>query len=366
MNTPLISVITPSLNSAAYIRDAIESVLRQGYPNFEHIVADGGSTDGTTEVLNNYPHLRWISEPDNGQSDAMNKGFAMSKGDIIVYLNSDDYFEPEAFNSVVPYFLRGEKFVVGNVRVLNENGTFWINTPSVDFSTMLRWWKFNAFCHNPGGYFFLREVLDTVGPFNTANHYNMDWDFLLKSALHYRFYKIDALLATYRRFDFTKSKENVRFKMNSYVFSKTYWKHLPAFEHFKIFIEFNYIDIIRFNRLIGKAANLVYALKFKIINTAEFIQRFLVLRFAKTIAIFGACPEGVMYLQKCRKKGMDVKFFIDISVKANSFNGLPLHDINDFIGGDFGDIEAILVAESLRKNKIKRMLDSVGFKKPVV
>ncbi|MBF0518839.1 MAG: glycosyltransferase, partial [Nitrospirae bacterium] len=327
---------------------------------------DGGSTDETLEILKSYPHLKWISESDRGQSDAMNKGFSMCRGDIVVYLNSDDYLEPGAFSAVLPYFERGENFVVGNVRVLSENGTFWINDPQVDFSSMLRWWRFNSFCYNPGGYFFLKEVLDKAGLFDTKNHYTMDWDFLLRSALRYKFCKIDALLATYRRFDGTKSKEDVCFKKNLFEFSKVYWKHLPALERVKIFIEFNCLDIVRFNRIISKAAHLAYFVKFKIIDTTDFIERFFILSFVKSIAIFGASPEGEKFLIKCRKKGVEVKFFIDISVEVNVFNGLPLYDLNKCTDRCFADdIDAILIADSKRKNKIKRMLDSTGFKKPI-
>ena len=80
-----ISVITVSLNSAEYIEDAITSVLEQGYDNFQHMVVDGASTDGTVEILKRYPHLHWISEPDSGPAQAMNKGFRMSTGEIIAY-----------------------------------------------------------------------------------------------------------------------------------------------------------------------------------------------------------------------------------------------------------------------------------------
>jgi glycosyltransferase involved in cell wall biosynthesis len=90
--SPLISVITPVLDGERFIEDAIRSVLRQEYKRFEHVVVDGGSTDGTVEILKRYPHLRWVSEPDRGQSDAMNKGFDLSSGEVVVYLNADDYF----------------------------------------------------------------------------------------------------------------------------------------------------------------------------------------------------------------------------------------------------------------------------------
>ena len=128
---PKISVITPSYNARRFIEDAIRSVIGQGYPNFEHIVVDGGSSDGTVDILLKYPHVKWVSEPDRGQSDAMNKGFAMSSGDIIVYLNADDYFEPGAFRTASDYLgaRKGCYFLVGKCRVLSEDGSCFINDP---------------------------------------------------------------------------------------------------------------------------------------------------------------------------------------------------------------------------------------------
>jgi glycosyltransferase involved in cell wall biosynthesis len=79
-------------------------VLKQNYPNFEHIIIDGGSTDGTVEILKQYPHLKWISEPDEGQSDALNKGFKMAEGDIIGWLNADDYYTENVFFKVAEVF----------------------------------------------------------------------------------------------------------------------------------------------------------------------------------------------------------------------------------------------------------------------
>lgn len=186
-----ISVITPSFNSSKYLEEAVESVLKQEYPSFEHIVVDGGSTDNTLDILRKYEHLVWISEPDEGQSDAMNKGFKMSTGDIIVYLNADDYFLPGAFKRIIPYFQAGAKFVMGNVEV-HKNGTFkWLNSPKITHDEMLRHWEKNAFCVNPVGYFYLREVQENVPGFNKENHFAMDLEFLLECSLKYDFTKID-------------------------------------------------------------------------------------------------------------------------------------------------------------------------------
>src|ERR1043166_7972368 len=95
---PKISVITPSFNSIHTIRDTIESVRAQNYPDVEHIVVDGGSKDGTVELLKEYPHLRWVSEKDEGHYHAMNKGIQMATAEIVNILNADDCFRPGALD----------------------------------------------------------------------------------------------------------------------------------------------------------------------------------------------------------------------------------------------------------------------------
>ena len=94
-----ISIITPSYNQGRFIEDAILSVLSQGYPDFEHIIIDNCSTDNTRSILEKYPHLVWVSEPDKGQSHALNKGFLRSTGDILGWLNCDDFYLPGAFHT---------------------------------------------------------------------------------------------------------------------------------------------------------------------------------------------------------------------------------------------------------------------------
>ena len=106
MTLPKISIVTVVLNRKDYLRRAVECVLFQDYPNFEHIVIDGGSTDGTVDVLKEYPHLRWISEPDGGSVFALNKGLKMISGDIWGWLNSDEYYFPGVFKLVSEYFGR--------------------------------------------------------------------------------------------------------------------------------------------------------------------------------------------------------------------------------------------------------------------
>jgi len=97
---PNISIVTPSLNHGRFIEDAILSVAKQGYPNVEHIVVDGCSEDNTLSVLRSFPHLRWISEPDKGLSDALNKGLEMASGELVGWLCADEYYLPGALHAV--------------------------------------------------------------------------------------------------------------------------------------------------------------------------------------------------------------------------------------------------------------------------
>ena len=116
---PKISIVTPSFNQGKYIEETIRSVLLQGYPDIEYIVIDGGSMDASLDIIKKYERwlTYWVSEPDKGQSHAINKGFAKSSGEIYAYINSDDFYCPSAFGTVAPMF---EKMVsltllLGNV-----------------------------------------------------------------------------------------------------------------------------------------------------------------------------------------------------------------------------------------------------------
>ncbi len=207
-----ISVITPSFNQAGYIEQNIRSVLDQQYPDFEHIVIDGGSTDGTVEVLKRFPHLKWISEKDNGQSDALNKGFAMASGDIICWLNSDDWLAPEAFHRVAHELASGQKSVVmGKCILADPSGKPFKEqaNPERSFYHLMKYWIPYSIPTQPA-IFFVRSLLESVkrcdGTYvDPSLHFAMDhdlWARMMKSA---RFHSIDQALSYYRHHDQSKT-----------------------------------------------------------------------------------------------------------------------------------------------------------------
>jgi glycosyltransferase involved in cell wall biosynthesis len=185
MNLPLISIITPSFNRAAMIADAVESVLAQEYPNFEHIIVDGASTDRTLEVLKKYPHLRIVSEPDRGMYDAINKGIALAHGEVVAWLNTDDLYPPGAFLAVADSFnAHPEALAISGAAetfVVSEEGQRVVRTEGAvdDVDT----WRRIVEAPVPNGWFFRKSLFEKVGNFNADFRLVADREFLIRVAL---------------------------------------------------------------------------------------------------------------------------------------------------------------------------------------
>lgn len=219
-NKPKISILTPSYNCAPYIRECIESVLAQNYDNFEQIVADGASKDGTVEILKSYPHLKWISEPDNGEGEALNRALKLATGDIIVWLNADDYFEKGALEEVIRVIDpdRGAHIAYGKARFVDEAGVFlWEKRPrrKIDLPYLLRWWNHRRLPHQPS-LFFTRQVINEIGPFKQELHYSLDYDLWLRMAQKYEFHYIDKVLSAARTRQESKSIDNTAEQLASH------------------------------------------------------------------------------------------------------------------------------------------------------
>lgn len=182
---PTISVVTPSFNQGAFLEDAIRSVLDQQYPRLHYGIIDGGSDDNSLEIIKKYEqHLHyWVSEPDGGQSEAINKGFAKVDGDVLGWLNSDDRLMPGALQIIGDYFVQHPEcqWLVGAGQGVSPKGEI-IDTKApkdISFNGILDWAE-NSF-YQPS-VFWRRELLERVGPIREDLEYTMDYELWLRFA----------------------------------------------------------------------------------------------------------------------------------------------------------------------------------------
>jgi glycosyltransferase involved in cell wall biosynthesis len=183
---PLISIITPCLNRADFISEAVESVLAQNYPNFEHIVMDAGSTDGTLDILRSYPHLHVISEPDRGMYDGINKGLHLARGEILGLLNSDDLYAEGCFNAVAAAFDQHPQAlaVVGGITTFTDgpDGPIQVNSvPPIEADEL--WYRLIQGAPVTNAWFFRPLVFQRIGYFDDHYRYVADRYFLIRAAL---------------------------------------------------------------------------------------------------------------------------------------------------------------------------------------
>ena len=182
LSQPLkLTIITPSFNQGGYIEQTISSVLRQDHLHVEHIVIDGGSTDSTVDVLKRYSHLRWVSEKDRGQADALNKGLAKATGDIIGWINSDDYYEHNSFGSVMKCFEDLDvMWVTGHLTfLLDQTGELVAKkSPTVTYDRLVS----NPDIVRQPSTFFRRNFIEQAGGWNPEFFMVMDFDLWVRLA----------------------------------------------------------------------------------------------------------------------------------------------------------------------------------------
>jgi glycosyltransferase involved in cell wall biosynthesis len=196
---PCVSIITPSYNQAQFVEETILSVLNQDYPDIEYIIVDGGSTDGTLDILRRYQdRITWLSEPDRGQADGINKGFRMAQGEVLAYLNSDDLYLPGAVRTVVEYFAAYPQIglAYGDCRVIGPDGKplGLISAPEPNVKRLIH---LAEFIPQPAA-FWRRSVIERVGLLDEDLQYALDYDFFIRAARAFPIARISQPLAAFR------------------------------------------------------------------------------------------------------------------------------------------------------------------------
>ena len=235
---PTISIITPSFNQGKYIEETIESVISQGYPNLEYIVIDGGSSDETVDIIKKYEKYitYWVSEKDQGQAHAINKGFNLSNGDICTWINSDDLIYKDAFWKVAKYFSEDLdlEFIHGRGIYFNDKGNKWPADKNLD-NLEIRY--ITHFCYDlqPSTY-YRRRIFDRIGYLDESYILQMDAEFFMRIGLNCNIMKVDDLLSKFREHDLRKSNISQNADLVEKEFFRRYSKVLRSFSFSKDFI----------------------------------------------------------------------------------------------------------------------------------
>ena len=206
---PLVSIVTPSYNQGHFIRQTIESVLGQDYPNIEYWVVDGGSADETVAILREYagdPRFHWMSEPDGGQGDAINKGVRLTHGDLLAWLNADDIYLPGAVSRAVQALQDHPEaaLVYGHAALIDRAGAVVEACAYVEPFSLRRLIHYGDFIMQPAA-FFRRGPFLEVGGLNPSLHYSLDYDLWIKLALRYPVHYLPQVLARARIYPETKT-----------------------------------------------------------------------------------------------------------------------------------------------------------------
>ncbi len=196
----LVSIITPSYNQARYLEETMRSVLEQDYPHIEYIVVDGGSTDGSREIIQKYADRLawWVSEKDRGQTDAINKGFARARGEVLAWLNSDDTYQPGAIREAVEFLRQNPQvgLVYGDANYIDEHGRVIGRFPAAqtDYRRLRQ-----GYVHIPQqSAFFRADLWRKVGPLDDSFYFAMDYDLWVRLAREAPIVYLPRLWANFR------------------------------------------------------------------------------------------------------------------------------------------------------------------------
>lgn len=230
---PKISIVTPSFNQGEFIESTIRSVIGQGYPNLEYIIIDGGSTDGTVEIIKKYEAqlTYWISEPDKGQSDALNKGFSKATGELFYWINSDDYLVPNVLHKIGRYnWTKNLGAVVGIGHIINLNKQV-IYTPKyydpITTKDLFEWNDGKDFMQP--ACFFTKTAWDNCGPLNSELYFCMDVDLWIKISKKFKIQRINEVIAhAYGHEEAKTTSEEDRMRLETYLMIASHGGFEPA------------------------------------------------------------------------------------------------------------------------------------------
>jgi len=235
---PMVSIVTPSFNQTQFLEETILSIIRQDYPNIEYIIIDGGSTDSSVDIIRKYEKqiAHWVSEPDEGQSNAINKGFAKAKGSIFAWLNSDDILAPSAVRIAVYFLAQNPEvgLVYGDRLHIDAKGNV------VGFN--------RCPSHNPGMFkrnftlpqeatFFRRDIFEKVGGLDEGLHFSMDFDLWCKMSKVTCMLHVPAFMGYFREHetaksvgfhDVSKDRHDKYHKEHERVFQRHFGSKIPS------------------------------------------------------------------------------------------------------------------------------------------
>jgi glycosyltransferase involved in cell wall biosynthesis len=259
-----ISIVTATLNRKALLERCIEGVAQQTYPDKEHIIIDGASTDGTVELLQSYSrrysHIRWISEKDNGISSALNKGLALASGEIIGINGDDDFYLPGTFEIVAREFEEDPSvgLVAGHCECIRNDGRLYY-TSKAAFSSrqeLIKHWKSwgtTTFLPAPST-FFRKECVNAVGGFDDADRYAMDYHHWIKITEKFGVRIVDKVLAKFRYDDGTVTfSQAEKQRAETHAISRKYWGPVTSIAFYQM--AFSYLKHRHLSPLIEKLRN---------------------------------------------------------------------------------------------------------------
>ncbi|HUC92013.1 MAG TPA: glycosyltransferase family 2 protein [Paenibacillus sp.] len=354
---PLVSIITPLYNGVKYLELCIRSVLGQTYSKVEHVIVDGGSTDGTLEVLERYQkeypdRIRFVSEPDKGACDAWNKGWRMARGDIFGWLGADDCYEPDAVRNVIDYMTENPHafFVYGECDIIDEYGNVSGRYATKDFTveTAVNFGE----CISSTSAFYRREVVESAGCMMTDIN-ACDHDFYIRVGKKYPLYRISHTLSQYRI-----HQGGVTGSIGDDIYPKEFYRinRLHRGDRLSPVCRRYYMHVLKRIPVVGTLFDNKTRVKYSASKAAGI----------RNVAIFGAAIAGKQCYEQLSVSGYNVRFYLDnFPPSEGKYLNLSVQKPDYVIKEGFGAIDAVVIASGGRSAEMKAQLKAMKFKKPI-